>query len=268
MIKRAALERVVLGSSVEGREIFGHLFGGPHGGRGSTLIVGGMHGDEMATVLLLEEFLHEASAHDGAPLAVIPLANPDGYERRSRYNARGVDLNRNCEYNWHPEGAEPPGPEPWSEPESRVLRDFILKWQPAKIVSLHWALAEIDADGEQSTPLAEAMWAALNATEQEAYRLRVTELGHGLRRLQQTYVLCPGSLGQWCGYGLIYPDGSRPAMITLELPYEPLAARPEELPLDHLQTLHARWDRDAQGFLDETREAVGKMLRAAVAWQL
>jgi hypothetical protein len=199
-------------------------------------------------------------------VAILPLANPDGHERRSRYNARGVDLNRNCEFNWHIESEEPPGPGPWSEPESRVLRDFIQNWQPAKIVSLHWALAEIDADGEQSTLLAESMWAALSEEEQKPYRLRVTELGHGLRRLQRIYVLCPGSLGQWCGYGLVYPDGRRPSMITLELPYDPELARPEELPADHLDTLRERWTRDAEGYLRAARPAVEKMLAAACAF--
>jgi hypothetical protein len=29
------------------------------------------------------------------PVALLPLANPDGFVRASRYNARGVDLNRN-----------------------------------------------------------------------------------------------------------------------------------------------------------------------------
>src|SRR4051794_21737383 len=173
-MKERSPEQIILGQSVEGRDITAtlHGAGGPH----STLLIGGMHGDEIATIRLLESFTPE-TARGG--VAILPLANPDGHERHSRYNARGVDLNRNCEFNWHIESAEPPGPEPWSEPESRALRDFICSWQPQNIVSLHWALAEIDADGEQSTPLAEAMWAALDETERKPYRLRVTEIGHG-----------------------------------------------------------------------------------------
>ena len=87
-----------------------------------------------------------------------------------------------------------------------------------------------------------------------------------LRRLQRIYVLCPGSLGQWCGYGLTYADGRQPAMITLELPYDPVLARPEELPADHLATLHERWGRDAEGYLRAARPAVEKMLAAACAF--
>jgi hypothetical protein len=254
-------KQVLLGTTVEGREITASVREGTSAGH-RTLLIGGTHGDEVATIRLLEDFLRHAPTFQHA-VAVLPLANPDGYERRSRYNARGVDLNRNCECNWHADSEEPPGAGPWSEPESRALRDFIISWQPSKIVSLHWALAEIDADGEQSTPLAEAMWAALSAEEQKPYRLRVTELGHGLRRLQKIYVQCPGSLGQWCGYALAYADGSRPAMITLELPYAPEFARPDELPADHLETVHQRWARDAEGYLQSARGAVEKMLRAA-----
>ncbi len=235
----------------------------PHG---STLFIGGVHGDEPSTVRLLEDFLHGPLWPElsGQPMAVLALANPDGLERGTRYNARGVDLNRNCGFNWRPEGDEPPGPGPWSEPESRALRDYILHWRPAKIVSLHWALAEIDADGTHSTGLAEAMWAALTPEARAPYRLRVTELGRGQRRLQETYAVCPGSLGQWCGYGLEYPDGTAPAMITLELPYDPQAeSRPEELPADHLDTLRVLWHRDASAYLRGVEPGVRAMLAAA-----
>jgi hypothetical protein len=194
----------------------------------------------------------------------VPLANPDGCELQTRYNAAGVDLNRNCDFNWRSDSIEPPGPAPWSEPESRAMRDFILSWQPARIVSLHWALAELDADGAQSTQLAQAMWDALSAEERAPYRLRVTEPGRGQLRLQQTYAACPGSLGQWCGYGLEYEDGTAPAMITLELPYNPAALdRPNELPEDHVEEVREYWRRDAESYLRQTEPAVHKMLLAA-----
>jgi hypothetical protein len=260
---------ICLGETVEGRKIHAWLHGGAAlapGGLGGTLLIGGMHGDEVATILLLEDFQARfaATGQLRAPTAIVTLANPDGYARRSRYNARGVDLNRNCEYNWSADGLEPPGPAPWSEPESCALRDFILAWRPAKIVSLHWALAELDADGPQSTPLARAMWEAMTALDRRPYRLRVTELGEGLRRLRHTYAICPGSLGQWCGFGLVYADGSRPAMMTLELPYDPaVEARPDELPEEHLQTLRDLWHRDSGAYLRAVEPGVNRMLLAA-----
>jgi hypothetical protein len=258
-----------IGTSVEGLgiPIFANfdLATGP-GQTGITLLIGGTHGDEPATILLLESYLQSSAWAEvrACPVIVLPLANPDGYKRGTRYNARGVDLNRNCGYNWHVESDEPPGPGPWSEPESCALRDFILAWRPAKIVSLHWALAELDADGPQSTGLAYAMWEALTGPARGPYRVRVTEPGRGQRRLQQTYAICPGSLGQWCGYGLAYPDGTAPAMITLELPYDPQAAsRPEELPHDHLDDLRALWQRDSAGYLRAVEPGVHAMLTAA-----
>jgi len=223
------------------------------------LIIGGFHGDEPATVELVREF----SPPRGLGVALLPLLNPDGALRGTRYNANGVDLNRNFDYNWSAESIEPSGPEALSEPESRVLYNFIEAWRPAKIVSLHWALGELDADGPQSTHLAEAMWNALSEEERIPYRLRVTELGRGQRRLQQTYVECPGSMGQWAGYGVTYPDGTQPAMITLELPYDPALPRIEPLPDDHWAIVQRRWKEDPAGYLEAVRPGVEKMLFAA-----
>ena len=269
---RLILSRVIehsIGRSVEHRDIVAKAafdFARPPGPSGCTLLIGGIHGDEAATVVLLESFVQKYAAEGGRdlPVAVIPLANPDSHAHNSRYNARGVDINRNFGFNWRIESMEPPGPEPWSEPETRALRDFVLTLQPARIVSLHWALAEIDADGPQSSGLAWQMWNALDENERRPYRVRVGEFGHGLRRLRQTYEICPGSLGQWCGYGLRYANGTCPAMITLELPYDPTAeSRPPELPPGHLEQLKARWRNDAAGYLDSVECGVHKMLRAA-----
>jgi hypothetical protein len=259
-----------IGRTVEGRKITARanfdLSTSPPP-RNSTLLIGGTHGNEPATVRVLEDYLQGAAWSElvNFPTLVLAPANPDGAERGTRYNARGVDLNRNCGFNWRADCQEPPGPAAWSEPESIALRDFILTWQPAKIVSLHWALAEIDADGVQSTALAQAMWDSLDATARRPYRLRVTEPGRGQRRLQRVYAACPGSLGQWCGYGLEYADGSAPAMITLELPYDPDAeARPDELPGDHLETVRELWKRDAAGYLRGIEPGVHAMLATAI----
>jgi zinc carboxypeptidase len=243
-----------IGHSVEGRPI--ELWSDPAGANG-TLIIGGIHADESAAIPLVREFAPPRRN----PVALLPLANPDGLARASRYNARGVDINRNAGLNWRADSEEPSGDAPWSEPETRALRDFILNWRPAKIIALHWALGEIDADGVQSTTLAEAMWNALSQAERRPYRLRVTEAER--LRLQQTEAECPGSLGRWAGYGLIYPDGSQPAMITLELPYDASVPRAESLPDDHFDVVCAHWARDPESYLATVRAPVFKMLKAA-----
>jgi len=229
-------------------------------------LIGGMHGDERATILLLLSFQDRFQrsvrvSESPVSFGVIPLANPDGYLHKTRYNALGVDLNRNFGTGWSAESEEPSGAAPWSEPESRALRDFILYQRPARIVTLHWALAELDADGPQSTPLALAMWNALSDEERAPYRLRDFES-------PAAYPLpaaCPGSLGQWCGTGLVYEDGTIPAIVTLELPYDAKLPRPAVLPSNHLALLHNTWKRDAREYLAGVEASVHKMLFAACA---
>ena len=131
-------------------------------------------------------------------------------------------------------------------------------------MSLHWALAEIDADGGQSRALAEAMWEALDARDRRPYRIRVSEGTLHVPSLPLSYAGCPGSLGQWCGYALRYEDGKRPAMITLELPYDPAVnERPDDLPESHLETLREIWKKNAAGYLQAIEPAIHKMLLAA-----
>lgn len=221
------------------------------------LLLGGMHGDERATRLLLDSFL--ADSGTTRPFLAIPLVNPDGWERNTRYTSTGVDLNRNFAADWSSASEEPSGPAPLSEPESRILHDLILEFRPAKIVSLHWALAELDADGIQSTPLARAMWHCLSPALQKPYRLRVAEDGLA----ESTDAFCPGSLGRWCGHHLSYPDGSRPMIVTLELPYDPELPRPDPLPADHLETLRSDWNKDSGRYLRTAAPAVHRMLAAA-----
>lgn len=262
--------RKALGSSVEGRAIEAYTnFSGPAPADSRragevTLLVGCTHGDERATVDILESFIGRTLESGGvpAPVAVVSVLNPDGYARDSRYNAHGVDINRNFPHNWSPHSEEPPGDRPLSEPEARALHDYILALKPAKIVSLHWALAEIDADGPQSTPLARHLWSCLDEAQRAPYRLRTDHVGHAPGT--------PGSLGQWCGYGLRYPgSGFRPAMITLELPYHPHPhPRPEMLPPDHLDTLRALWDRGPREYLDGVEGTAHRLLEAACRFDL
>ncbi|MEI6561116.1 MAG: M14 family zinc carboxypeptidase [Verrucomicrobiota bacterium] len=253
-----------IGHSQENRPILLHQTPAFPAAPGGTLFIGGMHGDERATVLLLLSFQdrlqRSGRVSQSAPaLGILPLANPDGYLHNTRYNARGVDLNRNCATGWCAESEEPSGEAPWSEPESRALRDYILQQRPARIVTLHWALAELDADGPQSTPLALAMWNALSEAERAPYRLRVAES----EAVVPPPDACPGSLGQWCGTGLRYPDGTAPAIVTLELPYDPHLPRPAVLPDDHLARLRHAWKHDARGYLTAVEGSVHKMLWAA-----
>ena len=194
-----------VGISVQGRDLVAESnfdLDGPIRPGNITLIIGGLHGDEKATVALVATFREEyvVTREVRTPLVMIPLANPDGFVANMRYNANRVDLNRNCEVHWHADCPEPSGPHPWSEPECRAIRDLILIFEPAKIVSLHWALSEIDADGLQSAGLARRMWHAMTPEERAPYRIRMAAREEGEPPDSEGF--CPGSFGQWCGYGL------------------------------------------------------------------
>ena len=86
----------------------------------------------------LNEYLDSSSVY------LVPCANPDGYEysrehfsfwrknrRKNADGSFGVDLNRNFEIGFVPSKNTTsnvyPGPHPFSEPETRALRDFFLE---------------------------------------------------------------------------------------------------------------------------------------------
>lgn len=106
-----AISRVVpIGTSVEGvpieaLEISNTLGEGMKDGKPHVKLVATIHGDETSggpTTLGVAEWLcanyeRDAEARrivEGLHLWVVPVMNPDGYKAKTRYNARGIDLNR------------------------------------------------------------------------------------------------------------------------------------------------------------------------------
>jgi predicted deacylase len=156
----------IIGSSVEGRAIEAYTYGD---GERHLVFVGGMHGGyEWNSVLLAYRFLDYLGEHpDIIPgsltVTVIPSANPDGVYRvvgkegrfsamdvstdedivaEGRFNARGVDLNRNFDCKWKPEGTwrgrtVSAGSAPFSEPETLAIRDLVLRDHPDTVVFWH-----------------------------------------------------------------------------------------------------------------------------------
>jgi predicted deacylase len=165
--------QILLGHSVQQRPIMAYRFGN---GPTRLVFVGGIHGGyEWNTILLAYAAVDYLQANpEVVPAAVtvyiITSANPDGQylatgvEGRfnaadvagdtfaGRFNANGVDLNRNWDCNWTPEALwrnEPisGGPAPFSEPENRLLRDFLLQQQPAAVIFWHSAANGVFAAG-------------------------------------------------------------------------------------------------------------------------
>ncbi len=118
------------------------------------LLIGGQHGGpEENTVELAQALL---DYFDGNPsdlpsnieLDVLPIANPDGLSAGSRQFADGVDPDRNWGGgDWRMDAFDSNavfraglgGPEPFSEPETQALANWVLANQPTFIVNYHSA---------------------------------------------------------------------------------------------------------------------------------
>ena len=112
----AAVERVLLGRSVQGRPIWAYRTGNPSASH-VVVVLGQMHGDEPAGVVTARSIRTKAQTATGADVWVVPTMNPDGRSAGTRNNARGVDLNRNWPTNWEPGSTAGSGPA--SEPETQ-----------------------------------------------------------------------------------------------------------------------------------------------------
>src|SRR5437667_3641364 len=86
-----------LGESVQRRPIDMLIFGEASGV--PVLILGAINGDETTsadlTRHLIELLESEPNLISGKNVAIIPVANPDGYAAKTRLNANRVDVNRN-----------------------------------------------------------------------------------------------------------------------------------------------------------------------------
>lgn len=130
-----ASDRVLVGRSRKGRAIRATRQGDPLAPT-VLLSVGQMHGSEPAGLRVTQR-LRAAEVPDDAPyqLWTISTMNPDGAARGNRYNARGVDLNRNFPGTWSRQMRT--GSRPASEPETRAMMRFLRRLQPTGVVSFH-----------------------------------------------------------------------------------------------------------------------------------
>jgi len=166
----------VIGTSVEGRKIRAFRFGG---GEKTLVYVGAIHGGyEWNTALLSYELIDYLTNNGNVVPAdieviVIPVTNPDGLYKvvgtsdkfaaeeapqfdfasevsiddtvvSGRFNSRGVDLNRNFDCKWQKDAlwrnyTVSAGSEPFSEPEAKALRDFLIAESPEAVVFFHSA---------------------------------------------------------------------------------------------------------------------------------
>ena len=123
-------------------------------GDARVLVLGGQHGGpeantvELATNILAYFEEHPDELPPNVGLDVLPVANPDGLAAGSRQLLSGVDPNRNWGgSDWQPNAYDSNGryrvglggPEPFSEPETRALADWVLASRPALVNNYHSA---------------------------------------------------------------------------------------------------------------------------------
>lgn len=139
----------MLGRSEQGRPIRIHRFGDFSSPR-KLLVVGCIHGNECAGIDITRR-LARGPHPQGLDLWVVHSLNPDGLRRRTRQNARGVDLNRNFGSQWLRLGTrwdpQYSGPRPWSERETRLARRLVLRVRPDVTIWYHQPQALVRAWG-------------------------------------------------------------------------------------------------------------------------
>jgi hypothetical protein len=117
-----------IGHSVNKRPIHSLQFGT---GKTKVLMWSQMHGNESTTTKALFDFFNFLSSDNDLAvqiannfkIQIIPILNPDGSEAYTRVNANEVDLNRDSV--------------DLSQPESRVLREQLEKFNPDFCLNLH-----------------------------------------------------------------------------------------------------------------------------------
>lgn len=147
-------EATSIGESVLGADIVAWSREVPDAGL-RVVVVGGIHGNEPASPPTVRALVEVAYADDVA-VWLVPAANPDGVAAGTRWNANGVDLNRNFAWGWRPDDG---GPAPLSEPETRALTALIERVDPDVVVWVHQPYGYVSSIGDTPSTFEDA-WSA------------------------------------------------------------------------------------------------------------
>ncbi len=150
-----ALWRIIIGQSAQNRPILVFRFGA---GKHERLIVAGIHGGSEANTIALADQLiqhlqkNPASVPEDTSLYILRSLNPDGEalgdKPEARFNAHGVDLNRNFDQNWKSSWSgkdcvstapATAGSSAASEPETQALLKFLQGHQIEALINYHSA---------------------------------------------------------------------------------------------------------------------------------
>ena len=145
------------GPASDGQDIYSLSFGNPQAP--GLLILGSLHGNEWENspgLVLFMRHVAERHAELGIDpkkvyLRVVPVVSTFGYDKVSRLNANGVNLNRNGDTEWESytaadtngDGVYGPGDQDWkgsgplSEPETQVLMKILKSAEFSAVLDLH-----------------------------------------------------------------------------------------------------------------------------------
>lgn len=174
----------IIGKSVEQQDIYLFKIGNASGG--IVFIDASIHGNEHATtetlyyvvewILTSEEETAQRIRQRNYVL-VTPIVNVDGYGI-SRYNAHGVELNRNYETGWGKFNDANRGPYPLSEPETQAVHSVFLTYNVTWYLNLH------TGDKRVSPP-----WAYTSGVPEEAVHKATYDKYHALSREREVKTL-------------------------------------------------------------------------------
>ena len=196
-------------------------------GKNTTLVLGGVHPDELTPVHLAFRFARYLNAnpliYKGKDIRVIiaPLVNPDGFLQKfpSRTNAAEIDVNRNfLTSDWYDEALLNwffkknrlrrffPGYFPNTEVETLFQLQLLNRFLPSKIFSIHAPLGFYDYDGP-----GDKLTKPVHSREEKAilFPKEVSKKSKNYRIVD--YSFYPGSLGNLAGKHRRVPT------LTLEL---------------------------------------------------
>lgn len=191
----------------------------PQASANTTLIMCGVHGDEITPIKFCWDLINELKNHsfEDKLVVVAPLVAPDSFfkPRPTRTNGRGVDVNRNFPTkDWSRDalrrwkGAHRsdlrryPGKYAASEQETIFQMNLIIRYRPNKVISVHAPLTLLDYDGP-----------SLTAKEGKPAKILLEQMSEKSEGYKiSNYPIFPGSLGNWSGKERKIPT------YTLELP--------------------------------------------------